>query len=188
MMPNYNPETGVRYGVITLNSLDPDVVQDLWLRGTDLTWQDAMDELRREVESEADEIEEQARIKAMEFGITNDREYEDFIEREVEARYNARGYDNREEYVEDQIEHRKDGLYVEEPTIEGELDGVKYRISHLGGAPLLWVFEGPVGRCRGLCSPCVPNAGDLDSGFTIDEVGDGYECYVVPQDWMRSES
>jgi hypothetical protein len=37
-----------------------------------------------------------------------------------------------------------------------------YQVSSLGGAPLIWVFKSPyVTPCR-QCSPCVPNAGNLD--------------------------
>lgn len=186
-MTNTNPKTGIRYGVIALNNLDPDVAHDLWTRGTDLSYEEALDELTGEVTKEADEIEESAEIKAREIGGFTDREYEDFVEREIEQMYHARGYDDRDEFINEEVVSRAEDIHIEEPTIEGECEGVKYHITHLGGAPLLWVFEGPIGRCRALCSPCVPNAGDLDSGFTTDEVNEGYECYVVPQDWMSEE-
>ena len=39
----------------------------------------------------------------------------------------------------------------------------QYRLGYLGGAPLIWVIKSPyVTYCR-TCSPCVPNAGSLDS-------------------------
>jgi hypothetical protein len=44
-----------------------------------------------------------------------------------------------------------------------------YELSYLGGAPLIWVTKSPfVTYCR-TCSPCVPNAGDLDNGMSQDE-------------------
>lgn len=60
--------------------------------------------------------------------------------------------------------------------------GNKFLISYLGGAPLLWIIKSTkIVHCRSLCSPCVPNGGDLDSGLTTPE--DGYECYGVPDDY-----
>lgn len=80
-----------------------------------------------------------------------------------------------------ELDHRAENLHIEEPTIEGECEGVKYMISWLGGAPLLWVFSSPYTGAYAQCSPCVPGAGDLE---TPDEYG--VICYDVPPDW-RSE-
>jgi len=60
-MPNYNPDTGVPYGVIACNSLDSDLVNELWYtHGTDLSYEEAVRELRNEVnaEVEAGELDE----------------------------------------------------------------------------------------------------------------------------------
>jgi hypothetical protein len=63
-----------------------------------------------------------------------------------------------------------------------ELDenGCKYGLSSLGGGILVWVYESTnIVKVNSLCSPCVPNAGDLDSG--LDD--SGYECYGIPDSW-----
>jgi hypothetical protein len=79
----------------------------------------------------------------------------------------------------------------DEPHITGKYDDIEYQVTWLGGAPLVWVLKGPIGSVNRLCSPCVPNAGDLDSGFIGgDQVPPpdfkGYECYVVPPNWLPS--
>lgn len=66
----------------------------------------------------------------------------------------------------------------DEPIIEGELDGVKYRTSWLGGALHFWIFESPHTDFFQPCSPCVPGAADLDSPSK-----NGIEGYDVPADW-----
>lgn len=71
-----------------------------------------------------------------------------------------------------------DDFYDDEPVHEGEHDGVKYRTTWLGGAPLVWIFESPVVGRYAPCSPCVPGAGDLDTPRE-----DGIECYDVPAEW-----
>lgn len=42
---NRNPETGVRYGYISANSLHPDVVHELQMCGTDVHWENVKEEL-----------------------------------------------------------------------------------------------------------------------------------------------
>ena len=148
-MSNYNPESGVPYGVIACDSLDSDLVQELWYtHGTDLSYEAAVNEFREEVRAELSESDN------------------DFDANEIESEI-----DSRLEWEEFQID---------EPTIEGEYEGVKYHISWLGGAPLLWVFESPFVKPHAQCSPCVPGAGDLDSEGDV-------LCYDVPDDWRRSD-
>jgi len=72
----------------------------------------------------------------------------------------------------------------DEPIHEFEIDGIKGRTTWLGGALLVWVFESPFQTHAQICSPCVPNCGDLDS-LMSDE--GGYLCYDVPPTW-RFES
>lgn len=195
-MTNTNPETGIRYGVIYMNSLDPDVANELWGYGStqvrDLSYEAALKFLQREIQEEADNIEDEASIAIEERGYNTDREYEDLLEEEIEAAYGRRGYDSREDFIDGEIERLSDRIEIDEPMIQGEMDGVEYEISWFGGAPLLWVIKGPIGLANKLCSPCVPGAADLDSGFR-DLCGDdedgfsGYECYVIPADWLNSE-
>lgn len=142
LLVNVNPETGIRYGIISLNSLEPWWWQDVAWEGTDVSHKQAF---------------------AEEFPELVDLDEEDWP-------------DGAEERVQDWNE-----LYeCDEPVYEGKTDGVKWRTTWLGGAPLLWVFESPhITRARP-CSPCVPNAGDLDN---LDPEH-GVETYTVPAEWL----
>lgn len=42
---NINPETGIRYGIVAADSLDPDVVNELQMSGKDLHYEEAKSEL-----------------------------------------------------------------------------------------------------------------------------------------------
>lgn len=186
-MTNTNPTTGIRYGVIAFNNLDPDLGQELWYtHGEDLSYEAACEELLAEIERNADNIEDEVRIAIAEEDPSLVGQ-EGFEDARIEAAYMVGGYDDREDYIQSRYDRERERVQIDEPVIEGEYAGVKYRIDWLGGAPLLWVLEGPVGRCHSLCSPCIPNAGDLDSGFIDDEMEAGYECYVVPFEWLSRE-
>lgn len=75
--------------------------------------------------------------------------------------------------TEEDYEHRGD-----EDSFEGVCEGIKYGLSTLGGAYLLWVYESPLTSTFRLCSPCVPNACNGDQPDPA-----GYEGYDIPQDW-----
>lgn len=65
-------------------------------------------------------------------------------------------------------------------TYTDEKLGLKIRLDYLGGVPMLTVLMSPYTRKCSLCSPCVPNAGNL-----TDE-GD-YDTYDVPPDWYKEK-
>lgn len=182
MTANINPDTGIAYGYISANQMDPDTVQ--WLlydAGTDLSYEEALSDIRFDAERAADEIEEECRIALEEAGGLTPDEFDSFLERDIEAAYERLGYAGREDYVDTRVERMSDGIQIDEPIIEGECEGVKYSTSWLGGALHFFIFESPViAKCRP-CSPCVPNAGDLGSE------GD-YEAYGVPEDWLYKEA
>ena len=152
-MTNLNPKTGIRYGCVYLNSLDPYTASWLWDDAENLSEAEAYAELKNEIRAQVEaENEDEG------FGKWDESEVEDEVERRLEL--------------------ESECIQVEEPTLAGTCEGVRYEISWLGGAPLLWVLESPVISKARLCSPCCPNAGDLNS---LDD--DGYECYGIPADW-----
>lgn len=66
-----------------------------------------------------------------------------------------------------------------------EEDRFSYQLSELGGAPLIWVLNSPyVTPCRE-CSPCVPNAGNLDDMMVLG----AHNCvaYCVKPEDIESE-
>lgn len=152
MTVNTNSKTGIRFGVIAVNNLNSDVVEDLWYGygAVDLSYKAAMEELDAEIGREADRLIETGELQA----------------------------EDRDWYVDRETDKRRDDIQIDEPTIEGNYQGVHYQISWLGGAPLLVVFESPFKGRFQLCSPCIPNAVSLESPRDV-----GAEGYDVPPDW-----
>jgi hypothetical protein len=191
---NVNPTTGIRYGVIAMNSLDQDLAQELWHGpgATDVCYEAAYNDAKAEAERHFAAEHEEAVIACAENGLIDfSDEIDDFIFEWLEAKL---GTSDPDEYVENCLEEFSDTYQSDEPTIEGEYEGIKYRIMWLGGAPNLWVIEGPVGYATQLCSLCVPNAANLDAGwneFDVDSDDNGvsylHECYILPRDWLYVE-
>lgn len=70
------------------------------------------------------------------------------------------------------------GWECDEPVVEGEYEGVHYRSSWLGGALNFFILKSPYVTERARrASPCVPNAGILD---TLDG---SVTAYDVPAGW-----
>ena len=105
--------------------------------------------------------------------ITYENALKDFID--------SSNYESDDEMME-LIEDFNDSYYPDEPHIEGEINGVKYVTCWLGGALNFFILESPHVVKANLCSPCVPNAGNLD-----DLDPEGYDTYGVPKDWLWNE-
>lgn len=189
--PNTNQETGVRLGVIACNNLNPDLVHTLFYgsQATNVSEEEAYAEAKAEAEADYEHLVEDADESINNSGLI---EYD--REREREAWFEIKGHEyDKEIFVERYLDKFNDRCCgIEEPTITGTHEGVTYQIGWLGGAPILWVFQGPTGNASSLCSPCAPNAADLDSEFVLDSEpeftpGEGFPCYCVPRDWLDEE-
>ncbi len=143
MTANINPQTGIRYGVVSLQSLADWVFEEFLNHGTNHTYEAAVAEFRSEFFAENPDAEEDA--------------------------------------YEEALQEANDGWQFDEEVHSLEKDGMHLQLSWLGGAPIIFVFQSPHTAKARLCSPCVPNAGDLEHK---DE--DGELCYDVPADWYET--
>lgn len=151
---NINPKTGIRYGIISAASLDPDVIDQIQREGRDVRWEDARQGMEDTIRSACE-------------GYMSNRDIQEVVDAAVD-RMNG------------------DNWYDDEPIHEFWIDGVEGQTTWLGGALLVWVFWSAHTRWSALCSPCVPNAGDLDS-LPSGEDCNVQLCYDVPPDWRVKE-
>ncbi len=152
MTANINSETGIRYGVIDANSV-PWLLESIIDNGVNETWE----AFKRERIEEAGELV----AKWEECGLGNT--------------------ENLAEQLFDDVDWDFYEAQEEEYTYTDE-KGNQFLLGYLGGAPLIWcVKTSKIAQARE-CSPCVPNAGDLNS----QEEG-GFECYGVPEEYLETE-
>ena len=155
-MTNINTETGVRFGIVSMQLLEDWVYEVVINHGEDITYRDARLDKKRELQAEADDKE---------FDCDEDRS--SWIEEQLDQ------WGQEFETDEHAVELKRN---------EGTPEELHVRTTWLGGAQQLWVFRSPYLTKRQLCSPCVPGAVDLDS----KEADDGEEGYDVPPDWRRA--
>lgn len=141
MTANVNTQTGINYGVVSLNSLADWVWDEFFNNGKNLSYEAAW--------------KENLALNNMKEG---DCGYE-----ELQTTFN-------------------DGYQGDEESYELETEGMKLGLSYLGGGALVWVFESPhTSNCRP-CSPCCPNAGDLNN----KGMGGHIKAYDVPPEWYAN--
>lgn len=96
----------------------------------------------------------------------------------VEAFKYVSGDDVDWDLVKDRIEEDLDPC--DEPTMLYECDG--YKISTSAALVCLFVEKSPYFTHAKQCSPCAPEAGDLDNPSE-----DGRKCYCLGHDWFEEE-
>ena len=155
---NINRETGIRFGAISCHSLDPDVLNSIQDRVFDLEYEAAYKDHLKKLLWSASLI------------IMND----DLTVQQLIDKCEAHDIDPDLDYFADAFD-------CCEPSGTIKHDGLIVTFDWLGGCPLIIVNDSPFVAFAVPCSPCVPNAGDLDN---LDH--DGVECYNVPKNWRSS--
>lgn len=185
-MTNTNQVTGIRFGVAN-GSNYPDLVDHIMMNGRDLAYEYTINQIQSSFDTLVDSEEDD--IKAAIESILDDihlypypsddhlkEMVDEVLDPSSEESLGVRLFD----MISDNWQYEGDPDSV---SYELEEDGCAYGLSTLGGAYLIWVYYSPsIVYVNSLCSPCVPNGGDLDSGLTDAE--SGYECYGIPEKWM----
>lgn len=178
---NVNPETGIRYGVISANNV-PELHNTIITCGDSQSWNNFQSELRDDVQAILDTQDEEKEAAIAKFLDDRDIEYgherEELKESLLEQ---ISENENSEDTLDLIVENLSERSHWEcdQEEYEYETETESYYLGYLGGAPLIWVYKSPELTKVRLCSPCIPNGGDLDSPDP-----NGEECYAVPVEWF----
>lgn len=170
---NRDPETGIRYGVISQHSIQPDVMSDIWSEARDLSYEAAKEELldrimRHCIEPRANDDDARpmrwndvkAELRDLWYGEHREPERNEATS-EITAIFDSEGKDGREA-VWEVISDRFNDRYEDngERSWLYEKDG--YQLSNCLVIDV-FVSKSPYFTYAPYCSPCVPGAGNLDS-------------------------
>lgn len=165
MTANINPETNLPYGVVSGNKLHPEVQDALYQKALDVVCKALRDERIAQWKKKI--------VEAL-----GDLDGAASIEEDTQGVQEIAEYLTDEDYDSDYL--------PEEPCAEVEHDGIRVQVSYLGGAMLVTSLNGEVVSGESQCSPCVPNAINLDAGQWPP--GDSnFDCHGFPIDWFDSE-
>jgi hypothetical protein len=206
MTANINSKTGIAYGVLQGNSV-PFLLDDIQSNGTDNKWEEYKKELDDRIsdllmelykkwqdgqpfpEGEFEqEVVNRFRSLVKDYHHNPKRIVPDDFPADIIPIFTQGDVPDaesiREEFLDRGLNDIDDCSDSFDYDYEYETDHgpVKLTTGTLGGAILIWVLESPwVAEVR-VCSPCVPNAGDLDSPHE-----GGMVCYCLPPDDMPEE-
>lgn len=161
-MRNVDPETGIHYGVVDARKVE-ELWHDIESNGENETWEDVVESTKQavgEVLGDYDEsmgwTELQSRFRELVNQLSGHpddlAEYLGVSEQELTFKF--------EEVVSYFLE---EDIPPDECVFTWENEGAVYETRYLGGAPLVFVRKSPYVVDASGCSPCVPNAGDLEN-------------------------
>jgi hypothetical protein len=157
--PNTNAKTGLPWGVIAGRNLHPEVQSELHLLAASLSSTQVLADWKVKA------------VKEMTTAL------------EVFGRVTQEQKDQIAEIVEAAGDNSTEQFTDPEPSASVVYQGYRAYVTYLGGAMLVFSEDGPVVGGRQLCSPCVPNAVDLDAGFDAAGTPGSIDCHGFPADW-----
>jgi hypothetical protein len=144
MFPNMNLETGIHFGCISQNTLDPDALMGLIDNSADVLYDSASDEFAEDLKTAMEEgtVLELLKRNYMDESYV-DEDYDTIVSEWCQGYQN----DYHQWYYQDE----------------------EYEMDFSEDMNCIIILRSPYYTyCRG-CSPCVPNAGDLDSPVTPED-------------------
>lgn len=188
MTANVNPETGIRYGVIDARNV-PDLYDEIITSGDNLAYECAVKELRDDIQSAIDDADTIDDLVS-DLGRIASNHTSDSHAKEIVADLDSDKYDDIDSFRDDididyLVERLSEYWEFDECEYSYTDNEGRYLLGYLGGAPLIWVLESKYTTYARLCSPCVPNAGNLDHRTTED---DGYLCYSLDPEFLDQQS
>lgn len=163
---NRDAETGIRYGVISQNSIQSDVMSDIWSEARDLSYEAATTEAKKRLLAclEDDDEESQraafsAVLKEWFLSRKENQIIDDLID--LKQEYGEGAAEELWDVVE---QHFNDSYSNDEKNWLWEKDG--YELSNCLQSDV-FVSKSPYFTFAQYCSPCVPGAGNLDHPVSL---------------------
>lgn len=132
---NYDPETGIAYGIIAQNSVMPEALDDVMFNGEDLGFESFRQQVKEELQSAVTSV--LGTYSSAECSDEEAQEIYDMFDEELGEGYSM-GESGPWEYTEGNLTVRLDETN-------------------------LWVFKSAYYTKAQYCSPCMPGAGNLDT-------------------------
>jgi hypothetical protein len=160
---NRDPETGIRYGIISCNSVSPESMDDIYTHGQDLDYEEHVEKVKSSLRTALSDY-------------FSDYKWKDKTESKLDAA-TREAFDAIAERLGDNYESTGDCT-----RMRYEQDGYILQIDSSGD---LWVIKSPYYTHAQFCSPCAPGACHLDNPIT--EKSEANKCYCLGDDWFENE-
>ncbi len=203
---NMDADTGIRYGVISQNSVMPESVDDIYhgSHSRDLAWEAGIEEAKQQIMrcyEEALYEDKKGELKKVLKNYVSERFIEDRLSELMDlfsemvsdppgGKPNLPDVEHvwavvEQDFSDNAGEHECSPLY--------EHDG--YKITKCLDSDLM-ILKSPYFTYASFCSPCVPGACNLDSSLDVGEIDDkraaelgitSNKCYCLGGDWFDDD-
>lgn len=168
---NIDTATGIRYGVISPHSVNPDAYENIRSNGDNLSYKAAVEEAQASIAGALEDVlDDMGALPYVSKYVptkTDKARRDKALAGVVESVWNEVEQDWNDRYEEDNDTYRY------------EQDGYVLETSSLG----VYVIRSPFYTFARFCSPCCPGAGNLDSPDT-----DGVKTYCLGADWFDDDN
>jgi hypothetical protein len=170
MIPNYDPAAGIHYGCISQHSLMPEAMSDIWDKARDLSYESAVEEWKSTLSglhNLPDHVRDGTIASALkDFRLDDD----DLAELSVIADGDLPAAEKTDAMWDIIEQEFNDHYECDQRSWLWEDEG--YQLSNCLITDI-FVGKSPYFTYAPECSPCVPNAGNLDSAFKGKAVPSG---------------
>ena len=192
---NRDPETGIRYGVISQHSIQSDVMSDIWSEARDLSREAAVEEMKDSIVSaiEQGETAREALAGVLDDFVRN-ADLSDCIDQMLDMMKDNDGKTPHRDMLWDVVEQDFNDRYEDngDRSWLWEKDG--YALSNCLQSDV-FVSKSPYFTYAPYCSPCCPGAGNLDSAsaksgmFAHEEIGNiqGCKAFCLGHSFFENE-
>lgn len=176
---NRDPETWIRYGVVSQNSIHPEAMEDIWRGSRDLSYEAAVEEAKKRLASafsNDDPSDRESDFWSVAKDLCGMRGLDEAVRGLMEVEKEGDLWDVIADDFNDAYQSYGDHDWL------WEEDG--YRLANCLVSDII-VLKSPFYTYAQFCSPCVPGAGNLDHPF-VCEFGDvGYARAAEEQGWPK---
>jgi hypothetical protein len=166
---NYDSSTGIYYGVISQHSIDPEAFSDIHQAARDLSYESAVDQLKKELRDALEGVMSE-HFSTSSYGGRKSKS-ETATESATDAAWEAieqEFNDSYESYADHAWLYEKDGYELRDCLTTD-----------------IFVIKSPYYTFAPECSPCVPNAGNLDSASDREAASNWEKAYCLHHDFFE---
>ncbi len=165
-LANIDHQTGIRYGVISSHSVNPDALDDIHQNGDNLSYKVAVDDAKSTIIAALRKPLDYLGVLPYDYRGTGSPKANAYLAEVANSVWQSIEQDWNDQYQEDNDTYRY------------ERDGYVIETSSLG----LYIIKSPYYTFAAFCSPCCPGAGDLDTPRD-----GGVKTYCLGPDWFDDE-
>ncbi len=175
---NRDEKTGIRYGVISQHSIQPEVMSDIWDSARDLSYESVVDDLKDRIVSaiEQGETAREALAGVLDDFVRN-ADLSDPIDQMLDMIKDNDDKTPHRDMLWDVVEQDFNDRYESGDSHDWLWEKEGYRLESCLNYDV-FVSKSPYYTYAQFCSPCVPGAGNLGNAYEGLEVGpDGYPAF-----------